>query len=109
MEIKPKKTVRKLTRSETFEVYELLKKVGVKKPDGIYEYKPGWSDIAVAKSIGDGIPHWGVQYIRLDQFGKTKAPNGSKAAQAEKRLQDLEDQYLSLLKRVISLESGAFN
>jgi len=109
MEANPKRVLKKLSRSQIFHVYEILKEVGEKKPGNIYEYKPGWSDELVAQKVGGGATHWGVKHIRMETFGKlVVVTKSTKDAKIENRLNDLENLYLALLKRVENIESDGF-
>jgi hypothetical protein len=63
------------------------------------QYKPGWSDARVAKTVGCSISS--VTHRRHEAYGALK--EGSKSAVLE-RIETLEGLYLELLARIEKLE-----
>ena len=92
--------LRRVTRQESFKIYELLKKNGIRKPDNIYEYNDGWDDDKIASAAGLGISRWSVKNIRAESFGITRTRFVDKKGELEKRVEDLERMVSTLVDAV---------
>lgn len=94
----------RVSRPESFKIYELLKKNGIRKPNNIYEYNDGWDDDKIAAAVGPGISRWSVKNIRAESFGIVRTRFSDKKGELEKRVEDLE-RMVSALVDVVSKNS----
>lgn len=92
--------LKRVTRQESFKIYELLKRNGIRKPDNIYEYNDGWDDDKVAASVGPDISRWSVKAIRSESFGLTRVRFADKKSELEKRVEELEKLVAALSSAV---------
>jgi len=95
----------RVTRPESFKIYELLKKNGIRKPGNIYEYNDGWDDDKIAAAVGPSISRWSVKNIRSESFGITRTRFVDKKGELEKRVEDLERMVATLADVVSKLNS----
>lgn len=90
------KKLNRVTRQESFKIYELLKRNGIRKPDNIYEYNDGWDDDKIAASAGPNISRWSVKAIRAESFGITRIRASDRKGELEKRIEELEKTVAAL-------------
>jgi hypothetical protein len=95
----------RVTRPESFKIYELLKKNGIRKPDNIYEYNDGWDDDKIAAAVGPSISRWSVKNIRAESFGIVRTRSSDKKVELERRVEDLEKMVAALSDVVSKLSS----
>jgi len=95
----------RVSRPESFKIYELLKKNGIRKPDNIYEYNDGWDDDKIAAAVGPSISRWSVKNIRAESFGIVRTRSSDKKGELERRVEDLEKMVAALSDVVSKLGS----
>ena len=100
---------RYVTRNESFLIYELLKKHGIRKSNNIYEYNDGWDDSTIAEAAGNGISRWSVKTIRTQSFGILKQIGSSQSSELERRVEDLERLVSVMSRALVKIDPQAFS
>lgn len=89
------KTPHTITLKQKFAVAERLREVLTERPDGLWEYAPGFDDESIAKEFK--IPKHLVSSVRTRVFGKTVlAPARKGNSDLERRVHALEKAFSAL-------------
>lgn len=91
-----RKAARRLSPKEVVQANELLAANLVKQENGLYAYSAGWSDMRIAREIGEDVASHTIARLRRELFGdiRTRGPNRANTALEE--LQSLKDMVTAL-------------